>query len=107
MVRTVDGPVRAIVFTLVPVAGAAMVPLRLPSTVGAFAAMVTVGVVPRATPPVPRFSEDEPVKAKVPFQFWLLLVARVMGKVEVLSNVPPVMVNGPVPMALALLMLKE
>jgi hypothetical protein len=48
-----------------------------------------------------------PVKVKSPFQFWVLLLVRVMAAPLVLSSVPPLMVKGVFapPRAVALLRL--
>jgi len=74
-----------------------------PPTVKVFPVTVTVGLAPSVTAPVPRFKEEEPVKAKLAFQCWALLFDSVIFPVEVLSMVPPAMVNVPVPSAVALL----
>ena len=58
----------------------------------------------KATAPVPMLRLLVPVKVKLDAQVWALLFERVIAPPEVLSMVPPLMVNVPVPMAVALLM---
>jgi len=59
------------------------------------AVTVTMRLAPRATAPVPRFKEDVPVKVKSPFQEAGLFMAMVIAAPEVLSMVPPLIVNVP------------
>jgi len=75
----------------------------MPPSVKVLPETVTVGLAPRATVPVPRFNEELPVKVKLPFQFWVLLLVSVTLPPEVLSMVPPEMVKALVPRAVALL----
>ena len=67
--------------------------------------IVTVGLAPRVTAPVPRFKLELPVKVKLPFQVWaLLFVDVVIAAPEVLSIVvAALIVKAPVPNAPALL----
>src|SRR5437868_5191230 len=63
----------------------------------------------RVTAPVPRFRlfvPAVPSKAKSPPQVWLLLLANVIALPLVLLMVPPLIVNTPVPGAVALLILR-
>ena len=67
---------------------------------------VRVAELPRVTAPVPRLRPFVPVKAKLPFQFWVLLLVRVILEPLVLLRLPPLMVSAPVPMAVELLSTK-
>ena len=67
---------------------------------------VAVTLSPRVMAPVPRFSVFEPVKMKLPFQFWTLLPARAMAPAPVSMMVSAPMLNVPVPRALSLPMTK-
>ena len=62
---------------------------------------------PRVTAPLPRFRSPEvPANVKSPSQFCVLLFVRVLVLPLVLSIVPPVIVNMPLPTAVLLLMAK-
>src|SRR5437763_1144592 len=56
-----------------------------PPTVRLLAFTVTVRLAPKVTPPVPRFKLCVPVKVKLPFQTWALLVESVITLPVVLS----------------------
>ena len=56
--------------------------------------------------PVPKFRSFVPPKVKLPPKVIVLLLVRVSEPAVVLSMVPPLMVNVPVPSAVALLILK-
>ena len=60
---------------------------------------VTVREAFIVTLPVPIFRSRVPAKVKSPFQFWVLLLVRVMAAALVLSRVPPAMVTVPIPVA--------
>src|SRR5438093_1080367 len=88
----------------------AVVPLEMtPPSVRVLPLTVMVRVVPAVVPneitPVPMFKLRVPVKVKSPFQVWALLLLSVIEAPVVLSMVPPLMVNVPVPSAVALLIL--
>ena len=76
-----------------------------PPTVSVLPLTVTVGLAPRVTAPVPRFRALLPVNVKLPFQFWGLLLLRVMPPLWVQSITPPEIVKAPAapPSAVALL----
>ena len=81
-------------------------PLMTPPTVRLLAFTVTVRLAPKVTAPVPRFKLCVPVKVKLPFQTWALLVESVIAPPVVLSMTALLLaaiVNVPVPSALALL----
>ena len=82
------------------------VPEITPPTVKVLAVTVTVRVAESVTAPVPISSGCVPVKVKLAFQLWGLLVVSVIAPAEVLSIVPPEIINVPVPIAEALLMFK-
>jgi hypothetical protein len=67
---------------------------------------VTVRLAPRATLPLPVLRLFVPVKAKSPFQLWVLLFVRVTSEPLVLSIVPPEIVIEPLPGAVALFRFK-
>ena len=79
-----------------------------PPTVSVPELTVTVREAFIVTFPVPRFRLFVPAKVKLPFQFWVLLLVRVMAAPLVLSSVPPLMVNVEfvAPRAVALLILR-
>jgi len=82
-------------------------PEMIPPTLKVLALTVTVLEAFIATAPVPIFKLLLPVKVKLPFQFWALLLAFVMAAPEVLSIVVPLsIVKFPVPKAPALLISK-
>ena len=61
----------------------------------------------RVTAPLPKFRSPEvPANAKSPFQFCVLLFVSVLVLPLVLSIVPPVIVNVPLPTAVLLLIAK-
>ncbi len=76
----------------------------IPPTVSVFAVVVTVGDVVNVTAPVPRLRLLVPMKVKLEAHVCALLLLSVIGLPEVLSIVPPLIVNVPVPTAVALLM---
>ena len=55
------------------------------------------------TAPVPMFRSPVPAKAKSPFQIWVLLLVSVFALPLVLSIVPPLIRNVPLPVAVLLL----
>ena len=75
------------------------VALTTPPTCSVFAVTVRMRLALSVTAPVPRFSELVPVKVKLPFQVWALLVRNDCASPLVLSNVPPAMTSVPVPIA--------
>ena len=79
-------------------------PPIFPPTVKVPAAIVAFRLPVSVTAPVPRLRLLLPPNVKSPAHDWVLLLVSVMAAPLVLSNVPPLMVNRPVPMAVALLM---
>ena len=85
--------------SLVKCEAAAVDGVKLPPKVSVLLETVTVRAPFVVTAPVPRFRLLVPAKAKLPLRASALLVASVTELPLVLSMVPPVMVNVPVPMA--------
>ena len=82
-----------------------LVPVIAPPIVSVPALTLMFGLVRViVTLPLPRFKSFVPLKVKLAVQVWVLLVESVMAVPLVLSSVPPLMVNMPVPIALALFM---
>ena len=84
----------------------AVLALIFPSAVSVPPLTVTVRAAPRIEiEPVPMSNSLLPANVKSPFHAWVLLVARITAAPLLLAIVPPPMVKGPLPIALALLML--
>src|SRR5271170_2111314 len=76
----------------------------VPPTVRLPALTVIMRFAPSVTVPVPRFRSLVPTNVKSPFQLCVLLFERVIAAPLVLSIDPPLIVNVPVPTAVAVLM---
>ena len=78
----------------------------MPPTVKLLPSMLRMRVALIETAPVPKFRSPVPAKAKSPFQFWMLLLVRVLTLPLVLSIVPPLILNtlAVAPRALSLFM---
>ena len=74
----------------------------MPPSVKVLAVMFTLRFVPSVTAPVPKVSDLVPTNVKLPFHVWALLLINVIAAALVLSNAPPLIVNVPVPIAVAL-----